>query len=51
MVHSIDLSDYPIDPDAADWEQQAQCALRDQYQQVAEALKGWRPAGRTTRTR
>jgi nucleotide-binding universal stress UspA family protein len=45
VVHSIDLSDYPIDPDAADWEQQAQRALQDQYQQVAEVLKdsetGW----------
>jgi nucleotide-binding universal stress UspA family protein len=45
VVHGIDLSDYPIDPDAADWEQQAQRTLQDQRQQVAEALKdcdtGW----------
>jgi nucleotide-binding universal stress UspA family protein len=45
VVHSIDLSDYPIDPDAADWEQQAQRVLQDQHQQVAQALKdsdtGW----------
>jgi len=45
IVHSINLSDYPIDPDAADWEQQAQRALHDQHQQVAAALNdcdtGW----------
>ena len=40
VVHSIDLSDYPIDPDAADWVQQVECALQDQYQQVAEAFVG-----------
>lgn len=45
VVHGIDLSDYPIDPDASDWEQQAQRALADQHQQVAAALAdcdtGW----------
>ncbi|MCE0764387.1 universal stress protein [Pseudonocardia kujensis] len=45
VVHGIDLSDYPIDPDAADWEQQARRALDAQHQQVAAALAdcdtGW----------
>ncbi|MEU7810831.1 universal stress protein [Pseudonocardia sp. NPDC049154] len=40
VVHSIDLSDYPIDPDAADWEQQSQRALDEQYRRVAEMLAG-----------
>lgn len=38
VVHGIDLADYPIDPDAADWEQQAQDALADQRRQVTAAL-------------
>jgi nucleotide-binding universal stress UspA family protein len=45
VVHGIDLSDYPIDPDSADWEAQAQHALDTQQQQVADALAdralGW----------
>jgi nucleotide-binding universal stress UspA family protein len=40
VVHGIDLSDYPIDPDAADWEQQARRTLDEQHQQVAAALAG-----------
>ena len=40
VVHGIDLSDYPIDPDAADWEQQAQHAIDDQYRRVADAVAG-----------
>lgn len=40
VVHGIDLADYPIDPDAADWEQQAQHALTDQRRQVTAALVG-----------
>src|SRR4051794_9589631 len=40
VVHGINLSDCPIDPDAADWEQQAGRALHDQHQQVADALTG-----------
>lgn len=45
VVHGIDLADYPIDPDAADWEQQARRAIDDQQQQVAAAFAdrdtGW----------
>jgi nucleotide-binding universal stress UspA family protein len=40
VVHGIDLSDYPIDPDAADWEAQAQHVLAAQQQRVADALAG-----------
>jgi nucleotide-binding universal stress UspA family protein len=40
IVHGVDLDDYPIDPDAADWDQQAQHALADQRQQVQDALTG-----------
>jgi nucleotide-binding universal stress UspA family protein len=38
VVHAVDLDDYPIDPDSADWEEHAARALRDQYQQVARIL-------------
>lgn len=40
VVHGVDLDDYPIDPDAADWEQQAQRALTEQRRQVEDALAG-----------
>ncbi|WP_298795841.1 universal stress protein [uncultured Pseudonocardia sp.] len=40
VVHGVDLDDYPIDPDAADWEQQAQHALDEQRRQVEVALSG-----------
>jgi nucleotide-binding universal stress UspA family protein len=39
VVHVIDLSDYPIDPDAADWEEQAQKALALEQETVHTALK------------
>lgn len=37
-VHGVDLSDYPGDPDAADWEQQARHALDVQRARVEAAL-------------
>lgn len=40
VVHGVDLDDYPIDPDAADWDHQAQLALATQRRQVADALAG-----------
>lgn len=45
VVHGVDLFDYPVDPDAADWEQQARRALDEQRRQVEAALvdfpMGW----------
>ena len=45
VVHGVDLGDYPIDPDAADWEEQAQQTLAEQQEGVhaalAEAPEGW----------
>ena len=45
VVHGVDLFDYPVDPDAADWEQQARRTLDAQHRRVAEALAesslGW----------
>jgi nucleotide-binding universal stress UspA family protein len=38
VVHGIDLGDYPIDPDAADWEEQAERTLAEQHDQVQAAL-------------
>lgn len=38
IVHGVDLADYPIDPDAADWEQQADRALAEQHRQVDVAM-------------
>jgi nucleotide-binding universal stress UspA family protein len=40
VVHGVDLGDYPIDPDAADWEDQARRALAEQRRAVATALAG-----------
>lgn len=40
VVHAVSLDDYPIDPDAADWEQQARRALAEQHDQVRAALAG-----------
>lgn len=40
VVHGVNLDDYPIDPDGADWEQQTQRALDEQRRQVNEALAG-----------
>jgi nucleotide-binding universal stress UspA family protein len=45
VVHAVDLFDYPIDPDAADWEQQAHDALAEQHRRVQAVLAdfplGW----------
>lgn len=38
VVHVVTLDDYPIDPDAADWEQQAEYALAEQRDRVVQAL-------------
>jgi hypothetical protein len=29
VIHAVDLSDYPVDPDAADWEEQAAASLEE----------------------
>jgi nucleotide-binding universal stress UspA family protein len=45
VVHGVDLGDYPINPDAADWEEQAERTLAEQQVQVQTALancpQGW----------
>ncbi len=45
VVHGVDLFDYPVDPDAADWEQQARRSLDAQRRRVEAALAdaplGW----------
>lgn len=38
VVHCVDLADYPVDPDAADWEQHAARTLDDDRRLVADAL-------------
>lgn len=40
VVHGITLGDYPINPDAADWQEEAQRTLAEQHQQVETALAG-----------
>jgi nucleotide-binding universal stress UspA family protein len=44
VVHAIDLGDYPIDPDAADWEQQGRRTLAAEHDHVRSVLAG-RPVG------
>jgi nucleotide-binding universal stress UspA family protein len=41
VVHVIDLSDYPIDPDASDWEEQAQRTLAQEKETVGAVLKAF----------
>ena len=45
VVHGVDLGDYPINPDAADWEEQGERTLAEQQDQVQTALatcpQGW----------
>lgn len=41
VVHVIDLRDYPIDPDAWDWEAQGQAQLTTEHEEVGSALAGW----------
>jgi nucleotide-binding universal stress UspA family protein len=38
VVHGVDLADYPVDPDAADWEEQARRALDEQRRRVEARL-------------
>jgi nucleotide-binding universal stress UspA family protein len=38
VVHAVDLSDYPVDPDAADWEQQAAKSLEEERRTVSSLL-------------
>jgi nucleotide-binding universal stress UspA family protein len=40
VVHAVTLRDYPVDPDAADWDEQAQRTLAEQHEQVHAALNG-----------
>lgn len=41
VVHVVDLSDYPIDPDGANWEEQAQAALAMEQETVRAALSAF----------
>jgi nucleotide-binding universal stress UspA family protein len=38
VVHAVDLSDYPVDPDGDDWEEQARSSLESERSAVSEAL-------------
>jgi nucleotide-binding universal stress UspA family protein len=40
VVHAISLDDYPVDPDAGDWEAQAARVLQSQRTEVEVALTG-----------
>lgn len=44
VVHAIDLSDYPVDPDADDWEEQAAKSLQDERDRVSTTLADY-PCG------
>jgi nucleotide-binding universal stress UspA family protein len=41
VIHAVDLSDYPVDPDAADWEEQAAASLEEESQRVSASLAGY----------
>ncbi|HET6873771.1 MAG TPA: universal stress protein [Acidimicrobiales bacterium] len=41
VLHAIDLADYPVDPDADDWETQAAKSLEEERGIVAAALAGY----------
>jgi len=45
VVHAVDVSDYPVDPDSFDWEQRARQALDEERVAVSAALShqmaGW----------
>lgn len=41
VVHVVDLRDYPIDPDSADWEQQGRERLAAEFEAVKSTLTGW----------
>lgn len=38
IVHAINLSDYPLDPDTENWEEQARETLRGEERAIGEAL-------------
>jgi nucleotide-binding universal stress UspA family protein len=40
VVHAICLDDYPIDPDAADWDEQGAIAVAEQRRHVERLLTG-----------
>jgi nucleotide-binding universal stress UspA family protein len=41
VVHVVDMNDYPVDPDSADWEQRGQADLEDESRAAAAALHAW----------
>jgi nucleotide-binding universal stress UspA family protein len=45
VVHAVDLTDYPINPDAPDWEEKAQITLAEERKAVTQLLRnhvwGW----------
>jgi nucleotide-binding universal stress UspA family protein len=40
VVHVVGLADYPIDPDAADWEARARSTVAAEHGQVRDLLEG-----------
>ena len=40
VVHVVDLLDYPLDPDASDWEERARAALGHERQRVDALMEG-----------
>jgi nucleotide-binding universal stress UspA family protein len=40
VVHAVDISDYPVDPDAADWEEQARRILAMERDEVNAVFAG-----------
>jgi nucleotide-binding universal stress UspA family protein len=46
VVHAVGLDDYPINPDATDWEQQAANVLEAQRRTVEDLLTGFAPQWR-----
>ena len=38
VIHAVDLTDYPVDPDRADWEDKAQEVLQHEQETVAHQL-------------
>lgn len=41
VVHIVDLRDYPIDPDSADWEEQGRATLAEEVEAAGVALAEW----------
>lgn len=41
VVHVVDLRDYPVDPDSADWEQAGQSQLDNERDEVTAHLSAW----------